>query len=102
MSWGKMSKTISFNCYLNLRLHVLNGVGRFHLQGDGLASQGLDKDLHSSAQSQDQVQGALLLDVVVGEGAAVLQLLPSKDETLLVRGNALLVLQNEQHIEPNS
>merc|ERR1719222_1121256 len=83
---------------LNLRLHVLNGVGRFHLQGDSLASQGLDKDLHSSAQSQDQVQGALLLDVVVGEGAAVLQLLPSKDETLLIRGNALLVLDLCLHI----
>ena len=90
------------NLYLDLGLHILNGVGWLHLKGDGLASQGLDKDLHSSAQSQDQVQGALLLDVVVGEGAAVLQLLPGKDETLLVRGNALLVLQNEQHLEPNS
>jgi hypothetical protein len=37
------------------------------------------------------VQGRLLLDVVVGEGAAVLELLAGEDETLLVRGNALLV-----------
>ena len=67
-----------------------------------MARLGLDKDLHSSAQPQDQVQGALLLDVVVRQGAPIFQLLPSKDETLLVRGNALLVLPNEQHLEANS
>jgi hypothetical protein len=33
----------------------------------------------------------LLLDVVVGERAAVLKLLAREDEALLVRGNALLV-----------
>ena len=33
-----------------------------------------------------------LLDVVVGEGAAILKLLASKDQALLVRGDALLVL----------
>ena len=34
----------------------------------------------------------LLLDVVVGQGAAVLELLAGKDEPLLVRRDALLVL----------
>jgi hypothetical protein len=38
------------------------------------------------------VQGGLLLDVVVGESTAVLQLLTSEDKTLLVRRDALLVL----------
>jgi len=38
------------------------------------------------------VESALLLDVVVGKGAAILKLLASKDEPLLVRGDALLVL----------
>ena len=33
-----------------------------------------------------------LLDVVVGEGAAVLELLAGENQALLVRGNALLVL----------
>jgi hypothetical protein len=33
-----------------------------------------------------------LLDVVVGESTAILQLLSGEDQTLLVRGNALLVL----------
>jgi hypothetical protein len=35
---------------------------------------------------------AYLLDVVVGKGAAILELLASKDQSLLVRGDALLVL----------
>ena len=38
------------------------------------------------------MEGALLLDVVVGEGAPVLQLLPGKDESLLIGRNPLLVL----------
>lgn len=33
-----------------------------------------------------------LLDVVVGEGSAVLELFAGKNETLLIRGNSLLVL----------
>merc|ERR1719300_1475233 len=49
-------------------------------------------NIHSSTEPEDKVQCALLLDVVVGEGASVLQLLTSKDETLLVRRNAFLVL----------
>jgi hypothetical protein len=34
------------------------------------------------------VECGLLLDVVVGQGAAVLQLLAGKDQALLVRGDA--------------
>ena len=34
----------------------------------------------------------LLLDVVVGEGPAVLELLPGEDQPLLVRRDAFLVL----------
>lgn len=48
--------------------------------------------LTTTTQAQHQVQGALLLDVVVAQGAAILELLASKDESLLVGGNALLVL----------
>jgi hypothetical protein len=46
----------------------------------------------SAAQEQHQVQRALLLDVVVSEGAAVLHLLAREDEALLVGANAVLVL----------
>lgn len=47
--------------------------------------------LTTTTEAEDEVKGRLLLDVVVREGAAVLELLASEDETLLVRGNALLV-----------
>merc|ERR1711878_168329 len=77
---------------LDLGLDILNRVRRLHLQGDGLPGQCLDEDLHTSSQSQDKVEGGLLLDVVVREGPAVLQLLSSKDQPLLVWGDALLVL----------
>jgi hypothetical protein len=73
---------------LDLLLHILNGVRGLHLEGDGLASEGLDKDLHASTQAQHQVECGLLLDVVVGQGAAVLQLLSGENEALLVWGNA--------------
>ncbi|OIW32143.1 hypothetical protein CONLIGDRAFT_256351 [Coniochaeta ligniaria NRRL 30616] len=39
-----------------------------------------------------------LLDVVVGESAAILKLLAGKDQALLVWGNALLVLNLRLHI----
>jgi len=77
---------------LDLGLHIVNGIGRLHFQGDGLASEGLDKNLHASTEPEHQVERRLLLDVVVSEGAAVLKLLASKDEALLVWGDTLLVL----------
>ena len=46
----------------------------------------------SSSQAEHQVQRRLLLDVVVGERAAVFELLSRKDQTLLVGRDALLVL----------
>jgi hypothetical protein len=46
----------------------------------------------AAAQAQHKMQRRLLLDVIVGQGAAVLELLAGKDEALLVRGDALLVL----------
>ena len=52
----------------------------------------LGAGLLATAQAQHQVKRRLLLDVVVSQGAAVLQLLAREDEALLVRGDALLVL----------
>ena len=46
----------------------------------------------TTAEAQHEVKRRLLLDVVVRKGAAVLQLLARKDEALLIRGDALLVL----------
>merc|ERR1712025_1097245 len=77
---------------LDLGLDVLNGVRWFNLQGDGLSSEGLDKDLHTSSQSENQMQGTFLLDVVIGEGSSIFQLLSSKDQSLLIWRNSFLVL----------
>jgi len=77
---------------LDLGLDVLDRVTGLNLEGDGLASQRLDENLHSSAKAKHQVKSALLLDVIVGEGSSIFQLLSSKDEPLLIWGNSLLVL----------
>ena len=45
------------------------------------------KGLVTTAQAQHQVERGLLLDVVVGQRAAVLQLLAREDEPLLVGRN---------------
>jgi hypothetical protein len=52
----------------------------------------LDEDLHTTAKAEDKVKGGLLLNVVIGQGTAILELLASKDQALLVRGNTFLVL----------
>jgi len=44
------------------------------------------------------MQSGFLLDVVICQGAAILQLLASEDQTLLVRGNPLLVLDLGLHV----
>jgi len=83
---------------LDLGLHILNGVRRLNLKGNGLPCQGLDKDLHTSPQSEDQVKGGFFLDVVVRQGPAIFQLLASKDQPLLIWGDSLLVLNLGLHI----
>ncbi len=46
----------------------------------------------TSTKAQNKVQSGLLLNVVITQSAAILKLLSSKDETLLVWGNSHLVL----------
>ena len=46
----------------------------------------------TTTESEDEVDGGLLLDVVVGKGAVVFKLFASEDETLLIRRNGFLVL----------
>merc|ERR1719433_2162318 len=52
----------------------------------------------SSSQSEHEVEGGLLLDVVVGQSPPILQLLPGKDQPLLVWWDALLVLDLGLHV----
>merc|ERR1712133_334508 len=77
---------------LDLGLDVLNGVRWFNLKSDGLASQGLDEDLHTSSQSENQMKSTFLLDIVVGECSSIFKLLSSKDQSLLIWGDSFLVL----------
>ena len=59
-----------------------------HLVAVELGGQGLERGLNdTTAETEDQVEGRLLLDVVVRKGAAVLELLAGEDQTLLVWGN---------------
>ena len=77
---------------LNLGLHVVDGVRGLDLKGNGLTSEGLDEDLHATTETEHEMEGGLLLDVVIGKSAAVLELLAGEDEALLIGRDALLVL----------
>merc|ERR1719361_1285587 len=41
---------------LDFGLDILNGVRCFNLKGDGLACQGLDKNLHTTSQTKYQIK----------------------------------------------
>jgi len=46
----------------------------------------------TSSESEDQMEGGFLLNIVVREGPSVFQLLSSEDESLLIGGDSFLVL----------
>merc|ERR1719360_271604 len=54
--------------------------------------------LATTSQPEDQVKGGLLLDIIIRQGASIFQLLASEDQSLLVRGNSLLILNLGLHI----
>jgi len=80
---------------------ILNSVIFEGLERNGLVDTlrllGLGVDLFlpllsSSTETEYQVKGRLLLDIVIRESASILKLLPSKDETLLIGRDSFLVL----------
>jgi hypothetical protein len=77
---------------LDLGLDVLNSVGWLNIKSDGLSSKGLNEDLHTTSKSEDQMEGWLLLNVVIGEGSTVFQLFSSEDQSLLIGWDTFLVL----------
>ena len=83
---------------LDLSLDIVDGVTGLNVQGDRLARQGLDEDLHAASQAQHQVKGRFLLDVVIRKGTAVFQLLASEDQALLVGRDAFLVPPDQQRL----
>ena len=83
---------------LDLGLHVVDCVRRFDFEGDRLAGESLDKNLHAAAETEDKVEGGLLLNIIIRKGAAVLKLLASENQTLLVGRDAFFVLDLRLHI----
>ena len=58
--------------------------------------------LVTAAQAQHEVERRLLLDVVVREGAAVLELLTREDQALLVRGDACVGKRAEGEVSTSA
>lgn len=77
---------------LDFRLDVVDSVRGLHFQRDRLPRKSLNEYLHSTTKTQDKVKSGLFLDVVIGQSTAILELLACENQTLLVGGNALLVL----------
>merc|ERR1712093_910793 len=77
---------------LDLGLHVLNGVALLNIESDGLSSKSLHEDLHTTTESEDEMESGFLLDVVVLESTSILKLLSSEDKSLLVWWDTFLVL----------
>ena len=48
----------------------------------------LASDLHTSSQSDKEMEGGIHLDVVVGDGSSILKLLPFKDKSLRIDVNS--------------
>ena len=84
--WGNSFLILDFS------FDILNGVCWLNIKGDCFTSEGLDEDLHTSSKSENEMESGLFLDVVIGEGSAVLELLTSKDESLLIWWDSFLVL----------
>lgn len=64
-----------------------------HLVAVVLLGENTQRGLNdTTTQAEHQVQGRLLLDVVVRQSAAILQLFASEDQTLLIWGDSFLVL----------
>merc|ERR1719270_2575736 len=83
---------------LDFGFHILNGVRGLNLQGYGLSSERFHEDLHSSSKSENQVESRFFLNVIIRQGSTIFKLLAGKDQSLLVWGDSLLVLDFGFHI----
>jgi hypothetical protein len=77
-----MSQPHSYNAHTR-RTYNIQHSSSHHCQGGSYTTS-----LAATAQAQHQVECGLLLNVVVCQGAAILQLLAGKDQALLVWGDA--------------
>lgn len=87
------AKTLNLSVAINLVVLEDSELGLLALVLD-LLGGGVDlllALLSTTTEAEDEVKSALLLDVVVGEGTAILELLAGEDQALLVWGNSFLV-----------
>jgi hypothetical protein len=49
-------------------------------------------DLHATTETENKVESRFFLDVIIGKSTAIFKLLSSEDQALLVRRDALLIL----------
>ena len=66
---------------------------KYRMQAHAFLDRRCTSDARSdaaSAETEHEVEGRLLLDVVVRQGKSILELLAREDQTLLVRRDALL------------
>jgi preprotein translocase subunit SecB len=77
---------------LDFGFDIFDRVRGFDFQRDGLAGERFDENLHATAETKHQVEGAFCLDVVVAECTTVFKLLAGKDEALLIGRDAFFVL----------
>jgi len=78
---------------LDLVLKALYSVSWLHIKSDSPSSEGFDEYLHASSESEYKVESSFLLDVIVAESSFIIELLPSKDESLFMRRDAFFVLE---------
>merc|ERR1719270_3269067 len=83
---------------LDFGFHILNGVRSLNLQGYGLSSERFHKDLHSSSQSENQVESGFFLNVVIRQSSTIFKLLACKNQPLLIWGNSFFVLDFGFHV----
>jgi len=78
---------------LNFCLDILNGVIGLDVQGNRLSGEGLDEDLHgTTSKSEHKMKSGFFLNVIIGKSSSIFKLFSGKDQSLLLGGNSLLVL----------
>jgi hypothetical protein len=77
---------------LDFSFDILNGVSWLNIKGDGLTSESLYEDLHTSSKSENQMESGFFLDIVVRKSSSILKLLSSKDKSLLIWWDTFLIL----------
>jgi len=77
---------------LDLLFDVFNGVRRFNFKCDGFSCESLNKDLHSTSESEDKVKSRFFLDVVVSKSSAIVKLFTGEDKSLLIWRDTFFIL----------